>query len=105
MTLENTNITSLERLVTPQQFKQQFPIDDQIASHVERSRATLRNILDRKDNRLIVVVGPCSVHDTTAATEYAERLAKLAEELKEELFIVMRLLRKTAHHRRLERFD
>jgi len=91
MTLENTNITNLERLVTPQHFKQQFPINDKIASHVERSRATLRNILDRKDNRLIVIVGPCSVHDTKAAIEYAERLAKLADQLKEDLFIVMRV--------------
>jgi len=91
MTLENTNITSLERLVTPQQFKQQFPINDEIASHVERSRKTLRDILDRKDNRLIVVVGPCSVHDTKAAIEYAQRLVKLADDLKEDLFIVMRV--------------
>lgn len=91
MTLENTNITSLERLVTPEQFKQKFPVDTKLSSHVERSRKTLRNILDRKDNRLIVVVGPCSVHDTEAAIEYAERLAKLADDLKEDLFIVMRV--------------
>ncbi len=91
MSLENTNITSLERLVTPQQFKQKFPISADITSHVERSRKTLRDILDRKDNRLIVVVGPCSVHDTNAAIEYAERLAKLANDLKEDLFIVMRV--------------
>ncbi|MFQ3245660.1 MAG: 3-deoxy-7-phosphoheptulonate synthase [Arenicella sp.] len=91
MSLENTNITSLERLVTPQQFKQRFPINAQVAKHVEASRKTLRDILDRKDKRLIVVVGPCSVHDTKAAIEYAERLAKLAEDLKEDLFIVMRV--------------
>lgn len=91
MTLENTNIISLERLVTPEQFKQKFPVDAQVASHVEGSRKTLRNILDRKDNRLVVIVGPCSVHDTKAAIEYAQRLAKLAEDLKEDLFIVMRV--------------
>jgi len=91
MSLENTNITSLERLVTPQQFKKKFPIDTQVANHVGASRSTLRDILDRKDKRLIVVVGPCSVHDTKAAVEYAERLAKLAEDLKEDLFIVMRV--------------
>lgn len=91
MTLENTNISSLERLVTPQQFKQQFPINADIAAHVERSRKTLRNILDRKDNRLIVVVGPCSVHDPKAALEYAERLSQLATDLKDDLFIVMRV--------------
>lgn len=91
MSLENTNISSLERLVTPQQFKEQFPINDSIAAHVEQSRLTLRNILDRKDHRFIVVVGPCSVHDTKAAIEYAERLVKLADELKDDLFIVMRV--------------
>lgn len=91
MSLENTNITSLERLVTPQQFKQKLPINAQVSKHVEASRKTLRDILDRKDKRLIVVVGPCSVHDTKAAIEYAERLAKLAEDLKEDLFIVMRV--------------
>jgi len=91
MSLENTNITSLERLVTPKQFKQQYPINESIEAHVEKSRATLRNILDRKDNRLIVVVGPCSVHDTKAAIEYAKRLSKLANELKDDLFIVMRV--------------
>jgi len=91
MSLENTNITSLERLVTPKQFKQQYPVNESIAAHVEKSRKTLRDILDRKDNRLIVVVGPCSVHDTKAAIEYAERLVKLADELKDDLFIVMRV--------------
>ena len=91
MSLENTNIASLEQLVTPQQFKEKFPINESITAHVEQSRQTLRNILDRKDHRLIVVVGPCSVHDTTAAIEYAERLAKLADELKDDLFIVMRV--------------
>ncbi len=91
MTLENTNINSLERLVTPQQFKEQHPINEAITEHVERSRQVLRNILDRKDNRLIVVVGPCSVHDTKAAIEYAERLTKLADELKDDLLIVMRV--------------
>ena len=91
MSLENTNIASLERLVTPQQFKQNFPINDEIARHVTDSRRTLRDILDRKDNRLVVIVGPCSVHDTKAAIEHAERLVTLAAELKDDLFIVMRV--------------
>ena len=91
MSLENTNITSLERLVTPLEFKQRFPVNDAITAHVERSRQTIRDILDRKDNRLFVVVGPCSVHDTKAAIEYAERLKKLAEEVEDQLFILMRV--------------
>ena len=91
MSLENTNITNLERLVTPLEFKQRFPVNDEITAHVERSRQTIRDILDRKDNRLFVVVGPCSVHDTKAAIEYAERLKKLAEEVEDQLFILMRV--------------
>lgn len=91
MTLENTNINSLERLVTPQQFKEKLPITDAIREHIESSRKVLRDILDRKDKRLIVVVGPCSVHDTKAALEYAERLVKLADQVKDQLFVVMRV--------------
>lgn len=91
MSLENTNITSLDRLVTPNEFKAQFPITPEIEAHVERSRSIIRNILDRKDKRLMVVVGPCSVHDTTAAIEYAERLAKFSKTVEDQLFIVMRV--------------
>lgn len=91
MSLENTNINSLERLVTPQEFKQQWPTDSAIEAHVNTSRQTVRDILDRKDHRLIIVVGPCSVHDTKAAIEYAKRLADLADRVKDQLFIVMRV--------------
>ncbi len=91
MTLENTNITNLERLVTPKEFKQSLPISEALEQHVERSRQILRDILDRKDKRLIVVVGPCSVHDTKAAIEYAERLVTLADKVKDQLFVVMRV--------------
>lgn len=91
MTLENTNITSLERLVTPSQLKQNLPMDAALERHVEASRKTLRDILDRNDKRLIVVVGPCSVHDTTAAIDYAQKLVTLANDLKDQLFVVMRV--------------
>lgn len=91
MTLENSNISSLERLVTPKEFKQQWPINEAVIEHVEKSRQTLRDILDGKDKRLIVVVGPCSVHDTKAAIDYAERLAEFANTVKDQLFVVMRV--------------
>ena len=91
MTLENSNINSLERLVTPKEFKTQLPVSAAISKHVEQSRQTLRNILDRKDDRIAIVVGPCSVHDTKAAIEYAERLAKFADTIKDQIFIVMRV--------------
>ncbi len=91
MTLENTNINSFERLVTPAEFKRRFPITPAIERHVERSRKTIREILDRTDKRLIVVVGPCSVHDTKAALEYAERLATFSKRVEDQIFIVMRV--------------
>ena len=55
------------------------------------SQATISNILDRKDHRLIVVVGPCSIHDRDAAMEYANHLKALAQELNDSLYIVMRV--------------
>jgi 3-deoxy-7-phosphoheptulonate synthase len=91
MNLDNTNIRSLQRLVTPAQLKESIPVDEVIASHIDSSRQTIRNILDGKDHRLIVVVGPCSVHDTKAALEYAERLKELSDKLSEQLYIVMRV--------------
>jgi 3-deoxy-7-phosphoheptulonate synthase len=58
---------------------------------VNQGRTTIRNILGRKDPRLLVVVGPCSIHDLDAATDYAQRLAALREEVQDSLFIVMRI--------------
>ncbi|NNC99848.1 MAG: 3-deoxy-7-phosphoheptulonate synthase, partial [Gammaproteobacteria bacterium] len=59
--------------------------------HIADSRQVIRNILDRKDKRLIVVVGPCSVHDPDAALEYAQRLAALAARVEDQLYLVMRV--------------
>jgi 3-deoxy-7-phosphoheptulonate synthase len=58
---------------------------------VYKSREAIKNILNGDDNRLMVIVGPCSIHDTKAAREYAEKLSQLREELSKELFIVMRV--------------
>ena len=91
MNLDNTNINSLQRLITPEQLKQKVSLNEKISEQVAASRKTIRNILDRKDPRFIVIVGPCSVHDPKSAIEYAERLAKLADVLQDQLFIVMRV--------------
>ena len=91
MELKNLNIRAMQRLVTPSAFKQDLPIDEAIERHVIDSRRTIRNILDRRDPRLIVVVGPCSVHDPVAAREYAGKLKKLAEQVSDQLFVVMRV--------------
>ena len=91
MELENLNIQTLERLVTPEALKRKYPIDSVLSDHVISARRVIRNILDRSDKRLVVIVGPCSIHDTKAALEYAQRLKHLAEEVADELFVVMRV--------------
>lgn len=90
MQLENLNIEDQEILVTPEQLKASLPVTAEIQDTVNQYRETVANIVDRKDRRLLVVVGPCSIHDTGAALDYAKRLKALSLELSGELFIVMR---------------
>ena len=88
--VHNTNVASQDILATPAALKAEVPLTDTLAQAVERARATVFDILDRRDPRLLVVVGPCSIHDTQAAMDYARRLLALAQELDDTLFIVMR---------------
>jgi 3-deoxy-7-phosphoheptulonate synthase len=70
---------------------ERLPLTDAAAATVLAGRRTIRRILDREDARLFVVVGPCSIHDPAAALDYAQRLARLAQELRETLVLVMRV--------------
>ncbi len=88
--LENVNIKSEQVLITPQQLKLQHPVSNDINEQVQRSRSAVKNILQREDPRLLVVVGPCSIHDVDAALDYAERLARLSQEVGDSLLLVMR---------------
>ncbi len=88
--LENLNIEAHEVLVTPEQLKAKLPVSEEVRENVQKARDTVHNILARTDKRLLVVVGPCSIHDVTAAQEYALKLTELARELRDTLFIVMR---------------
>lgn len=88
--LENLNIETHEVLVTPEQLKAKLPVSEEVRESVQAARDTVHNILARKDKRLLVVVGPCSIHDVVAAKEYALKLTDLARELQDTLFIVMR---------------
>ncbi|MBT3610554.1 MAG: 3-deoxy-7-phosphoheptulonate synthase, partial [Gammaproteobacteria bacterium] len=90
MQLENLNIEDQEVLITPEQLKATLPVTEEIRDTVNQYRETVANIVDRKDKRLLVVVGPCSIHDTQAALDYAKRLKALSLELSGEIFIVMR---------------
>jgi 3-deoxy-7-phosphoheptulonate synthase len=89
--LENVNVESSELLITPHGLKKDVPLSEAAAKSVADGRQTIQNILDRKDHRLFLVLGPCSIHDIDAAKEYAERLKVLAEEVKDTLYLVMRV--------------
>ncbi len=75
---------------TPAEIMTAHPITDDVAEHIEHSRARVESILVGKDKRLLVIVGPCSIHDTDAALDYAERLANIQHQYQDQLFIVMR---------------
>lgn len=89
--LTNVNVRSQDVLITPEKLKQEIPVTDAARETVLKGREQIENILDGKDNRLIIVVGPCSIHDIKAAKDYASRLKKLADEVKDTLLIVMRV--------------
>jgi len=89
--VEDLNISSIEALITPDQLKAQLPLSTEVVTSIQNGRQEVRDILDRKDHRIFLVVGPCSIHDVEAAKDYAERLKGLAEEVKDTLCIVMRV--------------
>jgi 3-deoxy-7-phosphoheptulonate synthase len=89
--INNVNVTSQELLPTPEQVKAALPLSTRAERTVVSGRDTVRRILARLDARLFVVVGPCSIHDVGAAKEYAERLQRLADEVADTLFLVMRV--------------
>lgn len=89
--VEDLNIESITALVNPDALKAEMPISDAAAKAVMEGREVVRNILDRKDPRLFVVVGPCSIHDTDAAIEYGKKLKELQEKVKDSLYLVMRV--------------
>lgn len=90
-TIDNLNLVSQEVLISPDQLKEKLPLSDKAAHVVTEGRQTIRNILDRQDHRLMIVIGPCSIHDTKAAMDYAHRLKVLADKVSDTLYIVMRV--------------
>ncbi len=89
--IHNANVISQDLLPTPDAVKSALPLTESIQQLVLAGRETIRNILDRNDHRLFVVMGPCSIHDTDAALEYARRLKTLADEVADTIYIVMRV--------------
>ena len=87
----NVNILSERLLPTPAQIKETVPLTALGERNILSFRETLEKIIDRQDPRLFLVVGPCSIHDLVAARDYAKRLVRLAEKVKDTIFIVMRV--------------
>lgn len=87
----DTNIEESRVLMTPVQVKEQLSITESALATVIQGRKAIQDILDGKDNRKFVIVGPCSIHDPQAALDYAERLQSLAEQVKDQLLLVMRV--------------
>ncbi|MFD0704322.1 3-deoxy-7-phosphoheptulonate synthase [Alloscardovia venturai] len=87
----DVNIRQLDPIPAPRAFINEIPLNAAMVARVRESRAAIRDILHGRDDRLVVIVGPCSIHDARAARDYAQRLATLAEQLHDEILIVMRV--------------
>jgi len=88
---DDLRINHVTEVESPAAIHNQFPISESAATTVANSRTAIHNILHGKDDRLLVIIGPCSVHDPKSAIEYAEKLKVVREQLKDDLEIVMRV--------------
>lgn len=89
--LNNVNISEELVLITPEELKQKYPLSRNDLHAIAQSRQTISDIVQHRDPRLLVVCGPCSIHDVDVAIDYAKRLKALASELSDSLYIVMRV--------------
>jgi len=89
--VENLRVRGVTRLITPAQIKEQLPATSEILDRVYEARETARRILRGEDSRLMVIVGPCSIHDPEAAVDYARRLAAVSREVADRYFLIMRV--------------
>jgi 3-deoxy-7-phosphoheptulonate synthase len=89
--VDNVNVAGVEVLTTPEQLRAELPLSEKAFATVKEGRRQVEAVLDGIDKRLMVVVGPCSIHDPAAALEYAKRLRALADEVKDQLLVVMRV--------------
>jgi 3-deoxy-7-phosphoheptulonate synthase len=89
--LQSTQTTVQETLLSlPQQLKAQLPLSTPLKLQITEQRQTIQNILEGKDHRLMVITGPCSIHDPIAVLEYAEKLKQLQTKVSDQIFFVMR---------------
>ena len=89
--LANLRVRELKPLSSPSKLKKEIPVSARAEEIVRKGREEVEAVLEGRDLRPLVVLGPCSIHDRKAALEYAERIAKMREELGESLLLVMRV--------------
>lgn len=90
MKIEDVNVAGMRPLTTPYQLKRAVPSSDGVREMIAGARAAIADVLEGRDPRFMVILGPCSIHDPHAAYEYARRLKALADDLEDRLLIVMR---------------
>jgi len=88
--IDDVRIGAVRPLITPALLQERVPVRSDTLAIVEKSRAAIADVLHGRDDRLIVIVGPCSIHDHDQAIEYGQRLKAVADELQDDLLIVMR---------------
>lgn len=89
--LDNRNVLEEQVIISPDELLRALPVSDGAEETVWDARQTIKKILSREDKRLLVITGPCSIHDVEAAKDYASRLVTLREELSDTLYILMRI--------------
>jgi 3-deoxy-7-phosphoheptulonate synthase len=89
--IDDTRVSEIKELAPPAHLLREFPASAEVAKLTFETREAIHRVLAGEDHRLVTVVGPCSIHDYDAAVEYAGRLAGLAQELADELVVVMRV--------------
>ncbi|HKJ08627.1 MAG TPA: 3-deoxy-7-phosphoheptulonate synthase AroG [Gammaproteobacteria bacterium] len=88
---DDLRIKQIKEVTPPAKVRAEFPISERAAQTVQETRRGIQDVLHSRDDRLLVVIGPCSIHDPDAAREYAARLAECRRELQEDLLVVMRV--------------
>lgn len=89
--IDNVHVASERVLVTPEELQKELPVSQKALEKVVESRKTIADIIHRRDHRLLVICGPCSIHDVESAKEYALKLKELQESCADSLYVVMRV--------------
>ena len=90
-TLNDIHVNAEEVLITPQELREELPLSNEGRAYVENARNIISNIIHKKDHRLLVISGPCSVHDIDSAKDYARKLKVLHDKYQDNIYIVMRV--------------